>query len=111
NRIVEYQRVNNTWLRTWTWGEGLLSWPRDADRLPNGNTLITDSNGGRVIEVNKQGNIVWSVEMTTPYEAERLGTGDESSGGQSADTLGLESQNSLTAGISGSENKKIESRQ
>jgi hypothetical protein len=49
--------------------------------------------------------------MTTPYEAERLGTGDESSGGQSADTLGLESQNSLTAGISGSENKKIESRQ
>ena len=30
-----------------------------ADRLPNGNTLITESNSGRALEVTKEGTIVW----------------------------------------------------
>ena len=30
-----------------------------AQRLPNGNTLITESNKGRVFEVTKEGEIVW----------------------------------------------------
>jgi len=30
-----------------------------AQRLPNGNTLITESNQGRVFEVTKEGEIVW----------------------------------------------------
>lgn len=30
-----------------------------AQRLPNGNTLITDSRKGRVFEVTKDGEIVW----------------------------------------------------
>jgi hypothetical protein len=33
-----------------------------AKRLPNGNTLIGGGNNNRVIEVNKAGQIVWSVE-------------------------------------------------
>jgi len=30
-----------------------------ADRLPNGNTLITESNSGRALEITKEGTIVW----------------------------------------------------
>lgn len=30
-----------------------------AQRLPNGNTLITESNGGRMLEVTREGDIVW----------------------------------------------------
>ena len=48
-------------------------WPRDADtpghgihlysayRLPNGNTMIGGGNNNRVLEVNKKGDIVWSI--------------------------------------------------
>ena len=83
NRIVEYQRRDGEWTRTWVWRDTSLQWPRDADRLPNGNTLVTDSNGNRVLEVAPNGTVVWSVRIGLPYEAERLGTGDESAGGPS----------------------------
>jgi hypothetical protein len=33
-----------------------------AIRLPNGNTLIAGGNNNRVIEVNREGKVVWSVE-------------------------------------------------
>jgi hypothetical protein len=36
-----------------------------AQRLPNGNTLITEGNGGRVIEVTPEKEIVW--EYISPY--------------------------------------------
>ena len=100
NRIVEYQRVDGgeasnasrtssdssdgRWERSWTWRDAEMQWPRDADRLPNGHTLITDSNSDRVFEVDENGEVVWSVDVSFPYEAERLGTGDESAGGPSA---------------------------
>jgi hypothetical protein len=35
-----------------------------AQRLPNGNTLITESSFGRFFEVTKEGEIVW--EYVTP---------------------------------------------
>ena len=84
DRIVEYEREggpagNGTWKRTWLLS-GNLNWPRDADRLPNGNTLVVDSMNNRVIEVTPAGEIVW--EMHAPwatYDAERLhdaGTND-----------------------------------
>ena len=91
-RVVEYQRRNGSWVRTWVWSDRRMQWPRDADRLPDGHTLITDTNGKRVIEVNERGEVVWQVALSHPYEAERLGTGDESTGGHSAVALGLESQ-------------------
>lgn len=31
-----------------------------AERLPNGNMLVTESDGGRLLEVSKEGQIVWS---------------------------------------------------
>ncbi|MEZ3115636.1 arylsulfotransferase family protein [Halobaculum sp. MBLA0147] len=94
NRVVEYERRDDGWVRTWSWSDARMSWPRDADRLPNGHTLVTDSNGGRILELNRDGEIVWSVPVDTPYEAERLGTGDESSGGMAASRAGLAGTNS-----------------
>ncbi|MFW5934316.1 MAG: arylsulfotransferase family protein [Halolamina sp.] len=92
NRVVEYQREDGEWIQTWEYQDSRIQWPRDADRLPNGHTLITDSDGNRVFEIDESSEIVWSAETDTPYEAERLGTGDESAGGQSAARLELESK-------------------
>ncbi|WP_135820204.1 arylsulfotransferase family protein [Halostella litorea] len=91
-RVEEFQREDGEWVRTWEWSDAQMQWPRDADRLPNGNTLITDTNGKRLIEVTPEGEIVWEVELSHPYEAERLETGDESTGGESARSLGYESR-------------------
>ncbi|GAA0673759.1 hypothetical protein GCM10009020_21080 [Natronoarchaeum mannanilyticum] len=91
-RVQEFQREDGEWVRTWQWADEQMQWPRDADRLPNGNTLIADSNGKRVVEVAPDGDIVWEVPMSLPYDVERLETGDESAGGHSAQELGLESQ-------------------
>ncbi len=41
-------------------------------RLPNGNTLITEGAGGRVLEVEREHEIVW--EYPCPYK-EVLGSG------------------------------------
>lgn len=92
NRAVEFQRRNGRWVQSWVWRDDRTQWTRDADRLPNGHTLITDTNGDRVLEVNRRGEIVWSVQAAHPYEAERLGTGDESAGGETAVALGLASR-------------------
>ena len=77
DRVVEYERRGGRWVRTWTLS-GRLSWPRDADRLPNGNTLVVDSLNHRVIEVTPSGEIVWEVYAPWgPYDAERVDLGDE----------------------------------
>lgn len=96
DRVVEYGRTNGSWQRTWSWADDRLDWPRDADRLPGGNTLVTDTNGRRVLEVDQSGDVVWQVTLTHPYDAERLATGDESAGGHSATSLGLESRQPAT---------------
>jgi hypothetical protein len=81
DRVVEYRQLENgSWERTWTY-EHNLQWPRDADRLPNGNTLIVDTYGQRVIEVTPEGEIVWEREVARmPYDVERLQYGDEPTG-------------------------------
>ncbi|MFC7229681.1 arylsulfotransferase family protein [Salinirubellus salinus] len=99
-RVVEYQREGDSWRRSWVWRDAQMQWPRDADRLPNGHTLIADTNGDRVLEVDRSGQIVWSHPFPGPYDVERLGTGDESAGGRSAAALGLESR-STDGGVRG----------
>lgn len=42
-------------------GRDKRDWPFTAIRLENGNTLIGCTNGNRVIELNAEGEIVWSV--------------------------------------------------
>ncbi len=93
NRVIEYQRQDGEWVETWKWRDAQMQWPRDADRLPNGHTLVSDSNGNRVFEVDEEGEVVWSVNIAFPYESERLGTGDESSGGPSAQSADIGSRN------------------
>jgi len=77
DRIVEYDLETNE--RVWSYGgDDILRWPRDADRLPNGNTLITDSLNDRVIEINSEGEIVWEYSgVRLPYEADRQGVPEE----------------------------------
>ncbi|WP_336134970.1 aryl-sulfate sulfotransferase [Natronomonas amylolytica] len=58
------------------WSVDGFNWPRDADRLPNGNTLVTDTLNHRVVEINPQGEVVWEFYAAwAPYNAER-GTDD-----------------------------------
>ena len=81
DRVVEYAKEDGEWVRTWTVGAGSLNWPRDADRLPNGNTLITDTLNHRVMEVTPTGEVVWEYYATWgPYDAERPVHGDDSNG-------------------------------
>ncbi len=78
DRVVEYRREDGDWTMVWEY-EGSLAWPRDADRLPNGNTLIVDSY--RAIEVTPDREIVW--ESSIPrylYDIERIALGDEPGG-------------------------------
>jgi hypothetical protein len=91
-RIVEYQRENGSWTRSWQWADARLQWPRDADRLPNGNTLVADTHGSRLLEVAPNGTVAWSVPLAHPYDVERFGTGEDSTGGESAARLGLTAQ-------------------
>jgi hypothetical protein len=86
DRVVEYERGPDGWNRTWRVGNrSTLDWPRDADRLPNGNTLIGDSRHNRVIEVTPEGEVVWEVYGPwLVYDVERF-PGDGSRGPTAAD--------------------------
>jgi hypothetical protein len=90
DRITELHRTDDgDWEVAWVLrsaGGIELRWPRDADRLPNGHTLITDSLNERVFEIDGNGNMVWSVGTDRiPYEADRLPMG-EYAGGYDAGT-------------------------
>ena len=84
DRIVEID--TRTEKIIWTYGGGgLLTWPRDADRLPNGNTLIADTQNDRVLEVNSDGEIVWRyTNVDFVYSADRIGVGEDATGLPSA---------------------------
>jgi hypothetical protein len=80
DRVVELHRQNGSWDVAWgvNSARGVrFDWPRDADRLPNGNTLITDSRNNRIVEVTPEGEAVWSTETGIwPYDADRLPYGE-----------------------------------
>ncbi len=76
DRVVELHRnESGHWEPVWSMGSAggiQFDWPRDADRLPNGNTLITDTLQKRIVEVNDTGHVVWSYSTDNiPYEADR----------------------------------------
>lgn len=65
---------------------GYVDWPKWASRLPNGNTLIADDEGHRVLEVSPAGAVVWSYgeagvagagrgQLSNPVSAERRADG------------------------------------
>ena len=81
DRVVELHRTaDGRWEPVWALYEAAdieFSWPRDADRLPNGNTLVTDTLNQRLVEVGENGSVVWSVSTDRiPYEADRLVAND-----------------------------------
>jgi hypothetical protein len=81
DRVVELHERGGEWRPVWvlTGADGRsFSWPRDADRLPNGNTLVTDSRGRRLVEVTESGETVWSYSTGDGivYEADRLPEGE-----------------------------------
>ena len=64
------------WNRAWS-VRG-FNWPRDADRLPNGNTLVTDTLNHRVVEITPEGEVVWEFFAAwAPYDAERGAPGSD----------------------------------
>jgi len=81
DRVVELHRTaDGDWEPAWTLtrANGLgLAWPRDADRLPNGHTLVTDTLNRRVLAVNEEGTVLWSTRVARiPYDADRLPAGE-----------------------------------
>lgn len=62
SRVLQFNPENMA--ITWSY-HGSNEHPLSSDirssiqRLPNGNTLITESNGGRLVEVTREGDIVW----------------------------------------------------
>jgi hypothetical protein len=86
HRVVELHRTaDGDWRPVWVLtgaDDRRFNWPRDADRLPNGNTLITDTRNARVVEVTQRGTVVSRHQFpfeTLPYESDRNGrelTGD-----------------------------------
>jgi hypothetical protein len=124
DRIVEYTRDGDGWSRTWTLGgggifggESPLDWPRDADRLANGNTLVSDSQNSRVLEVTPAGEVVWEVYAPwLVYDAARIPDGehggptitDRGAGGdtslKNADPPSAETLEQCAAAIDGHEN-------
>jgi hypothetical protein len=94
DRVVEYERRDGNW--TMTWQVDGLNWPRDADRLPNGNTLITDTLNHRVIEVAPNGTVVWEFYASWgPYDAER---GAPGSNGPTMTDLGTTGNYTVSGG-------------
>lgn len=82
DRIVERDVETGEVVWSYTGTDRRLEWPRDADRLPNGNTLVADSRGFRVLEVDERGDVVWSYaledEQAIVYDVDRLSVPEES---------------------------------
>ena len=107
NRVVEIHKNNTTdrWHVAWSINSANgvhFRWPRDADRLPNGNTLITDSLNQRIVEVNPAGKVVWSYKTkNVPYEADRLPYGNDDT--YNASRHNSSRSNTSVSGVSGPE--------
>ncbi|MHA1791879.1 MAG: arylsulfotransferase family protein [Promethearchaeota archaeon] len=63
---VRIININNTVIRDLISVGGIpLSWPHDADMLPNGNILIADTGNNRAVEINENNEVIW---QWTPFK-------------------------------------------
>jgi hypothetical protein len=70
SRVLELDPLTQAihWQYAGAPAEPFASWKVGSQqRLPNGNTLITESTAGRAFEVTREGRIVW--EWVSPYRA------------------------------------------
>jgi len=74
SEIIEVNRGGKV---IWSYS-GDMKWLHTAERLPNGNTLIADTNNDRVFEIDRVGNVVWTYDtnMDYPNDSERLPNGN-----------------------------------
>jgi hypothetical protein len=74
SRVLEYDPVHNEVEWAYPDGPDTLLYSRTCgacQRLPNGNTLITESDSGRALEVTLDGRVVW--EYVNPHRAGNQG--------------------------------------
>ena len=65
-------------------GRDARTWPFTAIRSKNGNTLVTLTNGNRVVEFNSEGKVIWQIDnslydgnpLADPCGAQRLPNGN-----------------------------------
>src|SRR5262245_44490447 len=59
-----------------TWSAGGLIGPVDAERLPDGHTLVLENGANRVVELDADGKRVWEAGgLENPFDADRLPDG------------------------------------
>lgn len=68
SRVIEYDTERSEIVWSFTEPDFFSESEGAQQRLPNGNTLITESDNGRLIEVTRDGRIVW--EYINPVSAE-----------------------------------------
>jgi hypothetical protein len=74
SRVIEFNPANDeiVWFYAGSVKDPLESRKRSGQqRLPNGNTLITESDAGRMLEVTRGGNVVW--EFINPARGGKRG--------------------------------------
>ena len=73
----------------------MLAGPNSAERLSNGDTLITDQAGNRILEVTPGGAIVWQYDLglNTPAFASRLPAPPDAGADAAGNTLITDSNN------------------
>lgn len=70
SRVIEFNptTMEIVWQYTGDEKDIFYSWAKSSQqRLPNGNTLITESNAGRIFEVTRDKEVVW--EFMSPFRA------------------------------------------
>lgn len=75
SRVVEFDPASEKTVWSYSGGPGdpLYSEIRSAQqRLPNGNTLITDSDQHRIVEVTRSGDIVWEYYNPARIDKKRV---------------------------------------
>lgn len=80
HRVVElHRRADGSWTPAWVLtgaGGTTFNWPRDADRLADGTTIVTDTRNARVVVVDEEGDLLARHRFdyrTLPYEADVAG--------------------------------------
>jgi hypothetical protein len=80
HRVVElHRRDDGSWAPAWvlTGADGTaFDWPRDADRLADGTTMVTDTRNARVVVVDEAGRLIARHRFdyrTLPYESDVAG--------------------------------------
>jgi len=88
HRVIEVDR--DTGSIVWQFGvtgqsgsdDAHLNGPHNADRLPNGNTIVADSNNRRVLVVRENGSVAWTYQpggtdsLNWPRDADWIGDGN-----------------------------------